>query len=69
MSSASKWFKHIGHKIKKGFDKVAALGLPFPDPVTQAGETAKQGLSNRLPVESDKASAKDERGGDASHHA
>ena len=61
MSAAGNWFRHIGRKIKKGFGKVAALGLPMPDPVTQAGETAKQGLSNRLPVESDVADPKDAR--------
>ena len=33
----------------------------MPDPVTLAGETSKQGLSNRLPVESDVADSKHAR--------
>ena len=74
MSSAGNWFRHLGHQVKRQanrvgdvFNKTAALGLPSLDPATQAGKTAKQGLSNRLPVESDAANPKDARPADGSH--
>ena len=72
MSKASKWFKHLGHKIKHAGDKVGdafkkagALGLPSPDPATQAGETAEKFESNQLPGQSDTPQAVDRRGDDA----
>ena len=65
MSKASKWFKHLGHKIKKTFKKAAALGLPSPDPDTQAGKTAFEFESHTLPGQSDTPEAVDRRGDDA----
>ena len=65
MSKASKWFKHLGHKIKKTLDKAGALGLPSPDPATQAGTTAEEFESHTLPGQSDTPEAVDRRGDDA----
>ena len=59
MSKASKWFKHLGHKIKKTADKVGTVvglggaggdaGVDQANPVVKETDDAKRAIENKDP--------------------
>ena len=56
MSSAGKWFRHVGNKIKETAKKVADVGGFTDNPMTKPGKMVKKFEENKGPGQSDDAS-------------